>query len=177
MTETYDPAPEAGRLGRAITQGSLVFAVAALASVAILGTEVVLRYLFNRPTLWAHETVIFLNACIFVYGGLFATARDSHIRVVLLYGLLSVRWRRRLDLLIYGICGLSCLVFAWATKQMVARALFAPDGTLRVERSGSAWNPPTPGLLKLFLLVVLLAMAVQFARLALGAARPEAEGA
>ena len=38
---------------------------------------------------------------------------------------------------------------------------------LRLETSGSAWNPPTPGLTKLFLFAVLLLLALQFAVLAL----------
>ena len=61
--------PEAGLLGRGIDRIGILFAFAILASAAILGIEVVLRYVFDAPTIWAHETVIFLNATAFVYGG------------------------------------------------------------------------------------------------------------
>ncbi len=44
-----------------------------------------LRYFFNSPTIWAHETTTFLCGIAFVYGGLYCAARDSHIRVVLIY--------------------------------------------------------------------------------------------
>jgi hypothetical protein len=51
---------------------------------------------------------------------------------------------------------------------MVGRAAFRPDGSFRLERSGSAWDPVYPGAMKVFLLVVLAVMAVQFAVLAYG---------
>ena len=41
----------------------------------------------------------------------------------------------------------------------------------RLERTGSAWDPVYPGLLKVFLLIVLTVMAVQFIILAWNYAR------
>jgi len=165
------PDPAAGSLGRAIHAGGIVFAVAILASACILGVEVALRYVFNAPTSWAHETVIFLNASAFVYGGLYVVARNAHIRVVLIYDLLSPRWRRAFDVAISLACLTATAFFAWAAWQIVKRAAWTPTGAFRLETSGSAWNPPTPGLLKVFLFFVLLAMVVQFAVLAWNHAR------
>lgn len=165
------PAPEAGPLGRAIDRLGVVFAVAILCSAAILGLEVVLRYVFNRPTIWAHETVIFLTAVSFVYGGLFVAARNAHIRVVLIYDALSPRVRRRFDVAISLACLGSTAFFAWAAWQSVKRAVWTPAGAFRLETTGSAWDPPTPGLLKLFLFAILIVMAVQFAVLAWSYAR------
>ena len=47
----------------------------------------------------------------------------------------------------------------------------APGGEIRIERSGSAWNPVYPGLIKIFLMLVLGVMTVQFAILAVNYAR------
>jgi TRAP-type C4-dicarboxylate transport system permease small subunit len=163
--------PEAGLLGRMIDRGGIVFALGILASMLVLIQEVVLRYVFNAPTIWAHETTVFLCAIAFVYGGLYCAARNQHIRVVIVYDVVEGRAKRLLDAVISVICMLSSAIFAWAAWIMVARAIFRPDGSVRLETSGSAWNPPYPALLKLFLLVVLAVMAVQFAILALGYAR------
>lgn len=51
------------------------------------------------------------------------------------------------------------------------RAAWTPAGEFRLETSGSAWNPVYPGLLKVFLLVVLVALALQFVVLAINYAR------
>lgn len=154
--------PHSGALGRVINGMGIVFALGILGSAAILVLEVFLRYVLNKPTIWAHETVIFLNAMAFVFGGLYAAARDTHIRVVLLYDYVSKPARRVLNIWISLACFAATSVFAWAAWQGVKRAIWTPAGDFRLETSGSAWNPPTPGLLKLFLLFVLIVMAVQF---------------
>lgn len=166
--------PEAGRLGRVIDRGGIVFAVGIVASMVILIQEVLLRYVFNAPTIWAHETTVFLCATAFVYGGLYCAARDTHIRVVLVYDFVTGRAKRTLDIVISIICMIASAFFAWASWIMVARAIWRPDGTVRFETSGSAWNPPYPAYLKLFLLAILAVMAVQFLVLALNYARGRA---
>lgn len=159
--------PHSGRLGQMIHATGIVFAVGILLSAAILVAEVVLRYVFNAPTIWAHETVIFLNATAFVFGGLYAAACNSHIRVVLIYDFLKKSIKRRFDIGISLACAGASATFAWAAWSGVKRAIWTPAGDFRLETSGSAWNPPTPGLLKLFLLGILIIMAVQFVIFAL----------
>ncbi len=165
------PVPEAGALGRWIDRGGLIFAVGLVFAAAILIQEVVLRYVFNNPTVWAHETTVFLSGIAFIYGGLYVAARDSHIRVVLIYDALGPRMRRVFDFLISIVCCIASAFFAWAAWLMVERAAFRPDGSFRLERSGSAWDPVYPGLLKVFLMLVLSVMTVQFAVLAWNYAR------
>lgn len=163
--------PQAGFLGRLIDKTGLVFAIGIVVSMAILINEVVLRYVFNSPTIWAHETTIFLCGIAFVYGGLYCAARDRHIRVVLVYDAVPAGIRRVLDIVISVICAAASAMFAWAAWIMVQRAAFRPDGSFRLERSGSAWDPVYPGLLKVFLLLVMAVMAVQFVILAINYAR------
>lgn len=154
--------PEAGLVGRVIDRLGIVFALGIVAAMAILIMEVVLRYAFNAPTIWAHETTIFLCAIAFVYGGLYSAARDSHIRVVLIYDYVPKPVRRVLDVCISLVCMVAALFFAYASVLMVGKAILLPDGSFRLETSGSAWNPPTPALLKIFLLIVMGVMAIQF---------------
>ncbi|MEN2977521.1 TRAP transporter small permease (plasmid) [Tistrella bauzanensis] len=163
--------PAAGMLGRLIDRGGIVFAVGIVLAMLILIQEVILRYVFNAPTIWAHETTIFLCAVAFVYGGLYCTARDSHIRVVLFYDIAHGRIRQTLDVAISLVCMAASGFFAWAAWQLVARAIFRPDGSFRLETSGSAWDPAFPAYLKLFLLAVLGLMTLQFLILAINYAR------
>lgn len=139
------------------------FSALFLVSMAILILEVVMRYVFNSPTIWVHETTIFLCAACFLFGGLHSVSRNGHIRVVLLYDRASNRLRRWLDIGIYTICGLATGMFSFAIWPTVVRSFWAPTGEFRVITSGSAWNPPYPSLLRAFLLVVLIAMTIQFA--------------
>lgn len=159
--------PAAGILGRIIAAVGDVFAIAIVISAGVLIFEVVMRYVFNSPTTWAHETVIFLTAITFVYGGLYGAATNRHIRVVLIYDALSPRQRRRFNVAISVACAVASVLFSWAGWQVVKRAIWTPSGDFRLETSGSAWNPPTPGLLKLFLFVVLVIMSIQFTILAI----------
>lgn len=171
MREDHHAIPEAGVLGRVIVRVAFVPAIGIIAAMLILIQEVVLRYVFGAPTIWAHETTVFLCGIAFIFGGLLCSVRDRHIRVVLLYDLLSPRWRRNFDVVISAICGLASAAFAWASWVMVQRAVFRPDGSFHLETSGSAWNPPYPGLIKIFLMLTMAIMAIQFTILAVSYAK------
>ena len=166
-----------GRFGRVVDALGIVFALCFLVSTAIILLEIVLRYGFDAPTIWVHETTTFLCGISFVFGGLYALARDRHIRVVLLYDAVKGRARRALDVAISVIGLVTMLFFAYAAWQNVSRAIFTPGGDFRLETSGSAWNPPYPGLVKLFLFAVICAMAVQFVVLIVNYARGRGERA
>jgi C4-dicarboxylate transporter DctQ subunit len=167
LNQDAGPDPHAGGLGRAINKIGVVFAIGILVAAGILVIEIFLRYALNSPTIWAHETVIFLTASSFIYGGLYAVARNAHIRVVLIYDFLTKPVRRYFDIVISITCFLATGMFAWAAWKGVLRAAWTPTGDFRLETSGSAWNPPTPGLLKVFLLFILIVMTVQFLILAI----------
>ncbi len=169
--ETSGPIPEAGLLGRIVDRGGSIFAIGIFVSMLILMQEIVLRYGFNNPTEWAHETTVFLCGAAFVYGGLFCAARDEHIRVVLIYDALPNRARRILDVVISLVCALASGFFAYAAVLMVQKAAFRPDGSFRLESSGSAWDPVYPGVLKIFLMLILFVLTAQFLVLAVNYAR------
>lgn len=158
--------PEAGMLGRWIEKGGVFVALLFLVSAAIIMFEIFMRYVLDSPTLWVTETTIFICGASFVYGGLYCVARDRHIRVVLIYDHLSPGVRRIFDVAISILCLICACFFAWASWTMVERSWWAPDGTLRLEGTGSAWNPPTPALMKGFLMLVMIVMAIQFVILA-----------
>lgn len=155
-------APPADFFAAAVARIGHLFAVLFLVSMCILIFEIVMRYAFNRPTIWVHETTIFICAICFVYGGLHSVSRDGHIRIVLLYDKASQNVRRWLDIVIYTICGIATALFSYAIWPTVFKSFYDPTGAFRMITSGSAWNPPYPALLRAFLFIALVAMTVQF---------------
>lgn len=141
---------------------SSVLSFAFPVAMAVLIFEVLLRYLFDSPTIWGHETSIFLCALSFIWGGLYCVSSDRHIRVVIIYDLLGGRAKLIMDAIIHFLCVISCLFFAWASWTMVEKSWWSPSGLMRLETTGSAWNPPTPALLKGIMLLVLVLMTLQF---------------
>ena len=166
-----EPLAVSGPLGRWITKTSNVFAFGFLLSMATLIYEIMMRHVFNSPTLWAHETTTFICAVGFVFGGLYCAARDKHIRVVILYDIVGPKMRKTLDVAISIVCMIASGFFAWAAWVMVKRAAFTPGGEIHLETTGSAFNAPYPGVLKVFLLLILIVMALQFLVQAINYAR------
>lgn len=163
--------PEAGLMGRLVDRVAFLFAAGIVAAAAILLMEVFLRYGLNRPTIWAHELTVFLCGLAFTFGGLYCTCRNSHIRVVLVYDWLPAGIRRVFDVVISVICAIAAGFFAYAAWHMVTRAVWTPSGEIRLETTGSAWSPPTPALIKIFIFVIMVLLVAQFLIFAVNYAR------
>jgi TRAP-type C4-dicarboxylate transport system permease small subunit len=148
-------------LDRFIANTSNVFAWAIFLAFAVTVYEVISRYVFNSPTFWAHETTTFLIAAIFLVGGPIALARDKHIRVRMFYDTVSPQGRRWLDI----VNSILALVFfaglSFAGWIMSSKATFTPGGEFRLEGTGTSWNPPTPAMLKILVLICVGVMFVQ----------------
>jgi len=118
-----------------------------LASVAIISYEVVARYFFGAPTIWAHESTIALTAIGFVFGGAYTMQRRGHIAITIVYAQLPDRFRRLLDV-VNVLIELLFLGLLFYAAWIVAGKSWAV-----METSASAWNQPTPVLLKTVLAV------------------------
>lgn len=142
------------RLGNVL---SLMFIATALISFY----EVVMRYAFNAPTIWVHETASFIGGALFIFGGLYAFATNKHVRVVLLYDAVSPKSRLYLNL-VHHFFGLAFSgMLAYAAYFTMEESWFAPWGDLRLETSGSVLNAPYPALLKGMIFVALCILVLQ----------------
>ena len=65
--------------------------------VGVMMWEVVLRYVFERPTLWANELSLWMAGFVFILSGFYAMQQRSHIRIFLLYDLLPRNLQRACD--------------------------------------------------------------------------------
>ena len=160
-----------GWFGRGVDALGLVFASAFLISTAIILLEIVVRTATGQSFLWAHDTTIFLCGLAFIFGGLYALARDRHIRVVLIYDAVHGRAKRLLNIVLSLIGLVATLFFAYGGWLLAEKGVFAPDGSIRLETTGSALRLPYYGLSKAFLFLVVCLMVVQFVTLIINYAR------
>jgi TRAP-type C4-dicarboxylate transport system permease small subunit len=141
-----------------------------LAAAVITAYEVVMRYLFDAPTIWAFELTILLCAICYLLSGGFVTAQHKHIAITSVYDLMPARIRWWLDLLalLTGILSMGLLVWAAWRPAVLAVTI--------VERTGSAWNSPSPAIIKPLIaigaLLIVLQLLVQLYRHLTGQAAP-----
>ena len=67
------------------------------AVIAVGVYDVVLRHVFNRPTIWAYELSMMLGGSIIILGWGYVHLNDGHVRIDILYSRLSSRVKSILD--------------------------------------------------------------------------------
>jgi TRAP-type mannitol/chloroaromatic compound transport system permease small subunit len=126
-----------------------------LAAVLITSYEVVMRYLFAAPTSWAFELTILLCAICYLLAGGYVTAQRRHIAITAIFDLTPPRaqWWLELTGILTGIAAMGIL--AWAAWVPGLRALRL------VERTGSAFNSPSPAIIKPLIAVAAVLIVLQ----------------
>ncbi|HAG22625.1 MAG: Tripartite ATP-independent periplasmic transporter DctQ component [Synergistales bacterium 53_16] len=102
----------------------------------VLVYEVTMRYIFNSPTIWAHETSCMLYGAHFILGGAYALKHGAFVNVEVFYMRFSKRSKAIIDLFTWtmfyvfvGVLLLKSLPWAWASFSVR-------------EFSDSTWGPP-----------------------------------
>ena len=123
--------------------------------VLVMFFEVIMRYIFNKPTLWANELSLWIAGFVFLFAGLYAMQQRSHIRIYIIYDMLP-RWAQKsADVL--------SLILLWI---FVATMIWGGYGDTfnkmaRMETYGTAWDPPIPSTLYLGILIMIFMVAIQ----------------
>jgi TRAP-type C4-dicarboxylate transport system permease small subunit len=130
------------------------FSLLLLVIVVITLYEVVARYIFGRPTVWANELSLFLSAIVFLVSGVYAMQRDEHLRISVIHDIVPRPVRRVFDAIALLCTLVFCGGLAWFGFPTAWRAL------VTWERFGTAWNPPIPAVIKPLIVVVAAAMAL-----------------
>ena len=104
--------------------------------VFVIIYEVVLRYIFNAPTLWANETMIYLCAVCYTMGGAFTFYYRQHVSVDILYSRFGMRRRALLDVITFFAFIIYMTALVWYGGK------YAWSSVKLMETSGSPWNPP-----------------------------------
>ena len=123
--------------------------------VAIMFYEVVMRYLFIRPTLWVNEMSLWVAGGIYLTAGLYSLQQRSHIRIFIIYDIVP-RWLQRIFDLLSVFC---LLVFVFAVIWGGFGEAWAK--LMRWETFGTAFDPPIPATIKPLILVTLFFLALQ----------------
>ena len=117
--------------------------------------EVVLRYVFEAPTLWANEMSLWLAGFVFLCAGLYAMQQRSHIRIILLYDAVP-RWLQRV---FDSISTLLIVTFAFFLIYGGYGEAF--DKFYRWETFGTVFDPPIPATLKPMVLLIVGLVSMQ----------------
>ena len=123
--------------------------------VCVMMYEVILRYVFERPTLWANEMSLWLAGFVFILAGFYAMQQRSHIRIYLLYDMFPRAMQRICDTVS------TVLIVGFAFFLVYGGYGEAKAKMLRWETFGTAFDPPIPATLKPLVLIVVTLVAIQ----------------
>ncbi len=101
----------------------------------VLVYEVLMRYYFNDPTIWAHETSCMLYGAHFVLGGAYALQHNAFVNVEVFYMRLPRRVQAVVDLLTWSMFYIFVGVLLWKSLPWATKSFAA------LEASDSTWGP------------------------------------
>ena len=116
--------------------------------------EVVMRYLFNQPTIWVHEASFLLFGMQYLLAGAFALLHGAHVRVDVVYNFLPVRGRIGMDIFT------SMFFFMFAFALVITSWTFFQNSYSMDERTVETWGIqywPVKGMMLLGSVLLLLA--------------------
>lgn len=123
--------------------------------VLVMFYEVVARYVFNAPTLWANELSLWIAGVVFLFAGQYAMQQRSHIRIYVIYDVMP-RWAQKTaDVISVGLIVGFTVALVWGGYTDAETRL------LRMETFGTAWDPPIPGTMKAAILFIIVLVTVQ----------------
>jgi TRAP-type mannitol/chloroaromatic compound transport system permease small subunit len=140
--------------------GQLV-APLALVYLVILTFEMVARYAFNSPTLWASETSTFIFGAQFMLGGAYCLWRGGMVNVEVIHDRLPIRARAILDLFLFLIPLFVLGVMIWRGGEFFLNSF-------RIhEHTESVFSPPLyplRGVIPLSAFLLLIQATAKFVR-------------
>jgi C4-dicarboxylate transporter DctQ subunit len=99
----------------------LAYTSGALVIVMMLSMvyDVVMRHIFNRPTIWADELSCFLLVGVSFLGAAYALKTDSHVRIETFVGLLPPRVKNFVETVTDVLSVAFLFIFAWQGGRLV----------------------------------------------------------
>ncbi|MBX2855012.1 MAG: TRAP transporter small permease [Rhodobacteraceae bacterium] len=134
---------------------SRIAMIGTLFIVLVMFYEVVSRYVFNAPTLWANELSLWIAGFVLLLAGQYAMQQRSHIRIYVVYDVMPRWMQKTADVL-------SVLLIVGFTFALIWGGYAdAEKRILRMETFGTAWDPPIPGTMKPAILIIITLVAIQ----------------
>jgi len=118
--------------------------------------EVMMRYAFEAPTLWANELTLWIAGFVFLLSGLYAMQQRCHIRIFLLYDAVP-RWMQHLfDILSVLLIVIFAFFLIFGSFKQVFITKF-----YKWEMFGTAFDPPIPATMQPMILIIVALIALQ----------------
>jgi TRAP-type mannitol/chloroaromatic compound transport system permease small subunit len=121
--------------------------------------EIVSRYVFGRPTLWASELMVYFCAILYIMGAAWTLQVNRHVKIDLLYTRVSTRGQRILDIITFPFFTLYMTLMLWVGFR------FATESLAIRETSGTPWDPPIYPIKFIFVAGVVMLLMQGLAKL------------
>ncbi|MCZ7657684.1 MAG: TRAP transporter small permease subunit [Xanthobacteraceae bacterium] len=177
MTDRIDeagaaPPPSVVRLVRTIDGIAIwsgrIFCLLAVPLVVAITYEVLARYMFRAPTIWAYDVAYMLYGSHFMLGAAYTLYRGGHIRTDIFYMTWSVRTRGIIDATLYLLLFFPGMaLFFWMGLQ---EALQSFD--IREVSDASPWRPiiyPFKAVIPISIVLLLIQGVSEFLKSAYAA--------
>jgi TRAP-type mannitol/chloroaromatic compound transport system permease small subunit len=103
----------------------------------IVGYDVVKRYVFGQPTVWAQELSAMLFGTFIILGGAYTAKENKHVNMDIFYSRFSLRGRAILDIVTFFILTIPFLgILLWKGGEGAWRSVAT------LEHDSSQWGPP-----------------------------------
>jgi len=125
--------------------------------------EVIARYVFNAPTIWAYDITYMIYGVHFMMGAAYLLYVRGYVRIDVLHRLLSPRWKGGVDASLFLI-----LFFPVMVVLLVKGVHYAAfSWSLQETSTAGAWSPPLYPLktvLPVAIFVLMLQGVAEFIR-------------
>jgi len=116
--------------------------------------EVILRYVFNKPTVWAWDVEVQVQGVLIAIGGGYALLRGSHVSVDVLASRLSSRKRTIMNAITGPVLIVAVSLLLWKVTPYVWNSVIIREDYT------STWGPPIYPL-KIVIFIGISAMLLQ----------------
>ena len=126
------------RLDNVNEQVGNVVSLLVIALMGIITFEVVSRYAFNAPTLWASDTCSYIQAVYYILGGGYALLHGLHVRIDIFYDRFSPKTRLLINLTIGSILFYAFgIILLWKTSEFAITSVI-----MRETAKSGLWAGP-----------------------------------
>lgn len=101
----------------------------------IIVWELILRNVFNHPTVWAHEISVMFFGMLAITSGAYTLKEKAHVNMDLFYINLSERGKAIMNIVVFPAFFIFVIIILWLGWEFALRAIASN------ERSISTWSP------------------------------------
>lgn len=147
----------------AVEKGNLFLGYLSGLGVLIMGLmlfyEVVARYFFRAPTIWAQEMSVYLFMWTMLAGAAYTLQKGKHVRIDLIIERLSLRTQHIMEMITSVVGMVFCAIITWQAYEMIAVSIGYNKVTATLLRI-PMWIPQSALLLGFALLTFQFAVII-----------------